>query len=231
MHNTAAATRVPALLLAAALSAPSSAAVCQGSVAGNVAASDATAASVASFVRAKGMTVLTFVGFSGAGYEDPAAMLAHAAQVLTGQQPDKTMINIGATASGIGAVYELAKRQGFTTIGIVSTLARDEHAVLSPCVDTVFYIRDSRWGGREPDSQRLSPTSAAIVANSRTLVAIGGGDIARDELLAARRAGKQASFVAADMNHQIARDKALKSGLPEPTDFRGSAHTAWAGGR
>lgn len=41
------------------------------------------------------------------------------------QQRMKVLINSGATAEGIGQVYELAKRRGFTTIGIVSSLARD----------------------------------------------------------------------------------------------------------
>jgi shikimate kinase len=73
-------------------------------------------------------------------------------------------------------------------------------------------------------SARLSPTSAAIVAKSDSFVAIGGGDVARDEMLAARRAGKPVIFIPADMNHRIAREKARQDGLPEPTDFRGSAH-------
>jgi len=74
----------------------------------------------------------------------------------------------------------------------------------------------------------LSSTSAAIVANTTTRVAIGGGDIARKELLAARHVGKTVTYIAADMNPQTARDKAQKKGLPETTDFTGSAHTALA---
>ena len=183
---------------------------------------------VSAFVKQQRKQVLSFVGYSGAGYEDPATLLSHAMQVLDAQDPGRTLVNIGATAEGIGQVYELARAKGFTTIGIVSTLARDERVSLSPCVDHVFFIHDRQWGGRLADSKRLSPTSAAMVANSTTLVAIGGGDIARDELLAARHAGKPVTFIAADMNHQIARDKAQKKGLPEPTDFRGSAHTALA---
>lgn len=181
---------------------------------------------VSSFVEQQRKEVLTFVGYSGAGYEAPATMLAHASRVLDAQDPGQTLVNIGATAEGIGMVYELARAKGFNTIGIVSTLARDEGVPISPCVDFVFFIPDSQWGGRLSGSNRLSPTSAAIVANTTTLVAIGGGDIARDELLAARRAGKSVTFLAADMNHQIAIDKAQSKGLPEPTDFRGSAHTA-----
>jgi hypothetical protein len=131
---------------------------------------------VASFVKQQRKQLLTFAGFSGAGYEDATTRLAHAGRVLDARDPRQTLVNIGATAEGIGKVYELAKAKGFTAIGIVSTLARDEGVPLSPCVDHVFFIPDSQWGGRLAGSKHLSPTSAAIVANTTTLVAIGGGD-------------------------------------------------------
>ena len=108
-------------------------------------------------------------------------------------------------------------------MGIVSVLARDAKLPLSPCVDHVFFVKDDRWGGLIPGTTRLSPTSAAIVANSTSFVGIGGGDIARDELAAARRAGKPVTFIPADMNHALAREKARKLGAAEPQDFGGSA--------
>ena len=118
----------------------------------------------------------------------------------------------------------------------MSSLARDEQVALSPDVDLVFFVTDSTWGGRvggnvdghSPGGQRLSPTSAALVANSHALVAIGGGDIARDELLAARQRGKPVRFIPADMDHQLALDKARTKGLPAPTNFQGALHAAWA---
>jgi hypothetical protein len=137
-------------------------------------------------------------------------------------------IRIGATAEGIGAVYEIAKRKGFTTMGIVSTLARDERVSLSMCVDHVFYGKDNSWGGQVPGTNHLLPTSVAIVETSTSFIAIGGGDVARDEMLAARKAGKPVTFIPADMNHKIDREKAQKKGQAEPTDFRGSVHCALA---
>ena len=187
---------------------------------------EATVASIQAFIHGQQSTVLTFAGYSGAEYQNPKAMLEHASRILDGQKPTKTLINIGATAQGIGAVYEIAKQKGFTTMGIVSTLARDEHVKLSNCVDYVFYVKDATWGGQIPGSRRLSATSAALVTVSASFVAIGGGDVTRDEMLAARRAGKRVRFIPADMNHAIAREKAQKRGEREPTDFRGSAHTA-----
>ena len=193
-------------------------------------AREATLASIQAFIHGKQMTVLTFAGYSGAQYQDPRAVVDNASRILDGQNPARTLINIGATEEGIGAVYEVAKRKGFTTLGVVSTLARDERVKLSKCVDYIFYVKDSTWGGQVPGAKNLSPTSAAIVESSASFVAIGGGDVARDEMLAARRAGKPVTFIPADMNHKIAREKAQKKGQPEPTDFRGSAHGVLAEG-
>jgi hypothetical protein len=187
---------------------------------------EVTLDAIGAFARRKKMKIVTFTGYSGAQYENTAAMLEQASRVLDKYRPSRTMVNIGATAVGIGAVYELAKLKGFTTIGIVSTLARDENVALSPCVDYVFFVKDATWGGREVGTNELSPTSRAIVVNSSRIVGIGGGDVARDEMLAARKAGKSVLFIPADMDHRLARDKALKRGLPEPTDFRGSAYAA-----
>ena len=191
---------------------------------------EAQPAAVKAFVQQNGKSVLTFGGYSAAGYEHPQAMIDRAEQELAARKPADTLVNIGATAVGIGAVYDVAKRMGFTTIGIVSTLARDQSVVLSGCVDLVFYVPDASWGGRLPQSERLSPTSQAIVDVSDTYIAIGGGEVARDELLAAREAGRRSIFVPADSNHQIARERAPKAKRPEPTDFRGAAHSAFMPG-
>jgi threonine dehydratase len=68
-----------------------------------------------------------------------------------------------------------------------------------------------------------------MVAVSARLVAIGGGEVARDELLAAKALGRPVTFIAADMNHVAAVKKAAARGQPLPTDFRGAAHEAVAG--
>ncbi|MFM7170315.1 MAG: hypothetical protein ACKOYH_05610 [Cyanobium sp.] len=177
---------------------------------------DTTPTSIQQMLPRQGKEVLTFMGYSGVGYESPQAMKRQALDVLVGKDPRQTVINIGATAEGIGAVYELAKQRGFTTIGIVSSLAREQKASLSSCVDIVYFVKDSSWGGKNPSTHQLSPTSTAIVDNSDVFVAIGGGDVARDEVLAARQAGKPVLFFPADMNHQIAREKARKAGISPP---------------
>jgi hypothetical protein len=185
---------------------------------------DASAAEVDNFFASKGWRVLTFVGYSGAGYEDADAMLNEAERVLGQQDVAKTIVNIGATADGIGAVYEKAKARGFKTSGIVSSQARDQKVPLATCVDYVFYVTDSTWGGYDKEQRKLSPTSAAMVAASDEVIAIGGGDVARDELLEAKRRGKKITFIPADMNHAVARRKAPQA--PEPREFRGSVDEA-----
>jgi hypothetical protein len=191
---------------------------------------EATPSDARAFFKGQGKTVLTFLGYSGAGYEDEAALIKHATGILDKYDPAKTIVNIGVTPDGIGRVYELAKQRGFTTSGIVSTQARESNATPSPCVDHVFYVQDPSWGGFVEGSERLSPTSAALVDVSDHLVAIGGGEVARDELVAATRAGKDTKFIPADMNHRIALEKAAKKGQTSPTDFRGAAHAAFGDG-
>lgn len=184
---------------------------------------EAAPAEIRAFFKGKSLKVLTFLGYSGAEYENMRLMIEQVTRILDQFDPNKTIVNIGATPEGIGAIYEVAKRKGFTTSGIVSTQAREGNVVLSPCVDIVFYVNDATWGGFLPGTETLSPTSTAMVENSNVMIAIGGGEVARDELMAAKRAGKQIRFIPADMNHRIAREKASKKGQPVPTDFRGAA--------
>jgi len=182
-------------------------------------------AEIAAFFKERGKKVVTFLGYSGAEYNNKSQMLSQARRILERLDPKTTIINIGATPEGIGSVYQLAKGMGFETSGIVSAQAK-KYGRLSPFVDHAFYVQDESWGGFKPGTKELSPTSRAMVNNSNQVIAIGGGDVARDELTAARDLGKPTDFFPADMNHEIAIKKAAKNGLPTPKDFRGSVFTA-----
>ena len=138
-------------------------------------------AAVARDLKATGKQVLTFVGYSGAGYQDPDALTQEASRILDRHDPARTLINSGGTAEGIGQILVLAKGKGFATLGVVSSLARQERVHLSPCVDTMFYLPDKTWGG------------------------------------------KPVTFIPADMNHKLARQKARLKGRPEPKEFGGAA--------
>lgn len=181
------------------------------------------------FFREQDKTVVTFVGYSGAGYEDESAMLRAAGTVLEGYDPDSTLVNIGVTPDGIGRVYELAKEMGFMTTGIVSVQAQKYQAGVSEALDFGFYIEDETWGGFVDDTGLLSPTSRAMVENSDLIVAIGGGEVSRDEVTFARQHGKEVLYFPAEMNHEKAIAKARKKGLPEPIDFLGPVHQLFAG--
>ena len=175
---------------------------------------------IKAFFGDRRLQALTFMGYSGAEYEDPAAMLALAGQTLDKYSPQKTLVLIGATREGIGAVYDLAKRKGFTTAGIVSSQAKVNNVPFSSCVDHVFVVGDATWGGLDATTKRLSPTSVAMVESSDVMVAIGGGDVTRDELTAGRDAGKRIEFHAADMNHKDRARTRQEAGGTGAREFR-----------
>jgi hypothetical protein len=183
---------------------------------------DMTPEEVIAFFRRQGKTVLTFYGYSGMGYEDEEAMLQSARKVLSGYSPETTLINIGVTRVGIGAIYPLAKSLGFETTGIVTTMALDDPGGISEAVDHVCFVKDNQWGGKIPGSDELSPTSKAMVDCSDILVGIGGGGISEDEILAGKAQGKPVYFYPAEMNHEAAIHRAKYLGLPPPESFWGS---------
>lgn len=183
-----------------------------------------TSGEAVSFIRKRGKAVLTFLGYSGMGYEDEEGMLKTAQEVLSQYRPEKTLVVIGATRVGIGAVYPLAKSLGFETAGIVTMKAAEDPEGLSRFVDHLCFIKDAQYGGRLPNSTELSPTSKAMVDCSDILVAIGGNDIGREELIEGRKQGKPLQYMPAEMNHERAIRRAKKLGSPPPTSFLGAVH-------
>jgi hypothetical protein len=179
-------------------------------------------------IRGAGRRIVTFAGFSSAGYEEPVRVSNLLADFLSEFDHGSVVVCSGATAEGIGAIYPIARARGFATIGIVSALAETNHARLSDAVDTIYVIEDQDWGGRRRDGT-LSPTSAAMVGAADEIIAIGGGDIASDEIEAAVAAHKPMRYVAADMNHAAALEKARRSGEEAPHHFKGPVHHMFRG--
>jgi hypothetical protein len=182
-----------------------------------------TPAQARGFFSAQGKTVLTLLGFSG-HYESEDALLATVREILLGYSPGITLVNIGGTEGGIGAAYPVAKSLHFTTTGIVSTRALSDGAPISNAVDYICFIADEQWGGKLPNSNELSPTSEAMVACSDTMIGIGGGEISRDEMLAAKERGRPVQFYPAEASHEEAIRRAEKMGHPKPDSFWGEAH-------
>lgn len=178
-------------------------------------------------VKRIGKYVVTFSGFSGNGYQDTNEVCKIIEDVLSKLTPSTTLINAGGTTDGIGMVYSIAKRLGFTAIGIVSSLAEAKKAAMSPDAHKIYIVADDVWGGSLPDGT-LSPTSSAMVGASDEIIAIGGDEIARDELSVAMAQGKPVRYFAAEMNHVLARRKAAEKGAPSPPDFKGAAYRLFA---
>ena len=175
------------------------------------------------FFQRQGKTILTFFGYS-VKYNDEEGMFKIVQDVLSHYLPEKTLVNIGATKGGMGTAYPLIKSLGFVTSGIVSTEALAYPENISDAVDYVCFIEDKQWGGKLPNSNELSPTSKAMVACSDILVAIGGNDIARDELLEGKTQGKPIQYFPAEMNHDAALRRAKYLGIPLSESFMGSVH-------
>jgi hypothetical protein len=182
-----------------------------------------TPAETQAFFKGLRKTVVTFFGYS-VDYEDEESMLLIAKHFLAKYSPKKALINIGATAGGIGAVYPLAKEKGFMTTGIVSSLAAEHMEYISDAVDHVCFVADTQWGGKLPNSRQLSPTSKAMVACSEILIGIGGGEVTRDELVAGKEAGKPVHFYPAEIDHEYLIGRARERKEPAPTSFWGAAH-------
>ena len=73
------------------------------------------------------------------------------------------------------------------------------------------------------------PTAASTTALMRSnhgFEGIGGGEIARDELLATGRAGKPVTFIPAEMNHELARERARRMCQPQPKESDGASALA-----
>jgi len=176
-----------------------------------------------SFMRKQGKIILTFFGYS-VSYNDQEAMLKIVRNVLAQYSPEKTLVNIGATKGGLGAAYPLIKSLGFVTTGIVSTESLNYPDEISEAVDHICFIKDKQWGGKLPNSETLSPTSEAMVKCSDILVAIGGNDVSRDELMEGRKQGRPIQYFPAEMDHDAAIRRAKRLGLPAPKSFMGSVH-------
>lgn len=169
----------------------------------------------------KGKKTITFMGFSGAEYEQKDLISKKVFDILEMYDPNKYIINAGATIDGIGMVYPLAKSLGFETTGIVSTEAQKYDVSIAEEVYHVFFIEDDTGGGLIEGTDELSPTSQVMVAVSDIIYALGGGAVSRDEYMKAQEAGKEVHFIAADVNHAKAIKKAKNKNQEVPTDFRG----------
>lgn len=180
---------------------------------------EVTSEQAINIMKNRGKEIITFIGFSGAEYENPIQLEKILRTSLLKLNSKKSIVNIGGTSDGIGKLYEIAKELGFETSGIVSSKAKKEY--ISAFCDNTYMIKDTTWGGFIRNTKVLSPTSKAMVQSSDKIIAVGGGAVGRDEFLSARELGIPTEYFAAEMNKLKAAAKAQKNGLEIPTDFRG----------
>lgn len=178
------------------------------------------------FFASQGKTVLTFFGYM-LGYENEDEMFGIVREVLSRFSPETALVNDGVTKLGLGEIYPLSKSLGFTTAGIVSRNILGDPSDISPSVDHICFIDDIQWGGKLPNAEELSPTSQAMIECSDMLIALGGGEIARDELLAGKKLGKPIHYYPLEVNHKNAIRHAKRKGLPAPESFLGAVHEAF----
>lgn len=156
---------------------------------------------VIELVKKLGKKVYTLFGFSYLGYEDNNAMLKAVEEDLKKLNPLEVIISIGATSEGIGQAYEIARRMGFETIGIVSMRALSYSGHFSKFVDKIYIINDKNWGGFLPGSSELTPTTKAFVETSEKIFAYGGGHNSVVAVREALKLNKEVEFKAFDFKH------------------------------
>lgn len=168
--------------------------------------------------RALGKKVVTYAGYSGAGYEHRDEVRAKIKKELLEilQDNPKLIVNAGATPDGIGEiVYGVAaelKQEGYAveTAGVVSKNALEYHRHF-PQVDYTHVIDDEKWGGSVLGDVTLTPTSQAMVEASDILILHGGGDVSGQECVGALYRGIPCLFRSAEMNHASAAKKGIRN--------------------
>ncbi|MTI14034.1 hypothetical protein [Sansalvadorimonas verongulae] len=175
-----------------------------------------------------GKKVLTFVGFSGKGYQDFEGVKAEVVEIMEHYPPSEWIVNIGGTPDGIGGLYPLLKNLGYRTTGIVSQQVVVERENPDrplveefPYVDKVVIVADKGWGGFNKTSLQLSPTSRAMVGVIDSMMAFGGGSVGRDEMIAAMMQTHKTipfQFFPYEMNHSVKLGKHRKHHRGELSD-------------
>lgn len=169
--------------------------------------------------KESGKKVYTIFGYSALGYENLEELKNKVKEELSQISPGEYIINIGATEDGIGCANEIAKKMGFETIGVVSTLGLAYSGKFSEFVEKIFIVNDELWGGFIPGTKQLAETTKVYLAVSDVIVAFGGGGNTAVTLVEAKKIGIPVKYFPFEMNHE----KAKKQFKGEISDFTGEA--------
>lgn len=168
-------------------------------------------------------TIHSLFGYSDLGYKNKKHIMNKIEADLKRLDPNNTIILIGATEAGIGEAYQIAKKLGFETMGIVSIRALNYSGKFSPFVDQIFIINDPIWGGYAPNTNELSSVAKVFLAVSDFISAYGGGNNTLSVLQNADLLKIPYSFVPANMNSTNAK-KIYPNMLFEENFFRGPVY-------
>lgn len=175
---------------------------------------------------------MVVAGFSGLGYENLGLLEREFCKILGGKICEYGRANLvviaGATVDGIGHVYQLAKRWGVATLGIVSQASQHPenapYVKFSPYCDNIILVKSTEatsWAVKSPLNQSYMVTAALGGSLPGSLggsfYAFGGGEVAVAEVEEAWERGV-VSHVYADFEPDPVKVKA--KGLTCSTPLR-----------
>jgi len=132
--------------------------------------------------------IIVVGGYSSRGYKYPDAVRQEVRRLLdslVSEHGSNLLVVSGATAVGIGLVYEVAKDLDISTLGVVSELATSDE--LSGFCDNVLFIKDPE-GSWEVKSD-AGDSYLVEAAREGQMVYFGGGEVAAMEIAEAKEKG------------------------------------------
>lgn len=140
------------------------------------------------------------LGFSALGYESVEALEEAFRQDLAlniEEQggPQNVVVVGGATQVGVGHLYEIAKKMGVETLGIVSEVVLQGDDKISESCDHTIFVPDPQgtWDVLNPTGESYTVIAALINrifgGLGGELFSYGGGEVAGREVMAAERNG------------------------------------------
>lgn len=176
------------------------------------------------WVESEEVEPIVLSGFSGMGYADSGLLEKKIVKIF--EMHRRPGLVAGATKSGIGLSYEIAKRYDIPTLGIVSKEAEKYPDDISPFCDHVIYVPTPKdvWEVKSPqgNSYMLSP----LKWRQGAMYAIGGGKVTVSEVTEGITRGyipvrswRDYIFPDFDPNPSMVAKEMAKRSLQEQRDF------------
>ncbi|MGC7990663.1 hypothetical protein ACP3WT_23655 [Salmonella enterica] len=168
-------------------------------------------------VDIKNFYCVTFIGYSGLGYESPDLLketLKSKLEQCLQEHPDKQIVVVcGGTGAGIGAVYSLVRedeslRDKVKCIGIVSDEAlKGAENELALSKDKIAFVPDPDGSWQTKSSSGYPYMLYPSHKYGGEVVSLGGGQIGYDEVKAAQKNGIKTSIFSFRPNYNELQKK------------------------